>query len=338
MKIIIPAAGEGVRLRPHTLTRPKPLLRLAGKTVIDYLLEPLVELEPSEVSLVVGYRGQQMADYVRQEYDFKLTTVEQDQLLGLGYAVQLALERMALDEDILIILADTIIQADFQSFVSAGENVLALKEVADPRRFGVAETDGDRITRLVEKPKQPKSKLAVVGLYYFQRPRTLLQALAALSESGRRTAGEIQLTDALSDMLTGGERFTPFTIDGWLDCGKRETMLATNAKLVTAAPHIPDYLSDTQGVKIEGAVWISDKVQMENSTIGPNVTIYENCKISASHLQNCIIGPGCVITNSVLEDSILGENVSVHDQKGVFDVGDDGIAKPIATLADTTVS
>jgi glucose-1-phosphate thymidylyltransferase len=334
MKIIIPAAGEGVRLRPHTLTRPKPLLRIAGKTVIDHLLEPLVELEPSEVSLVVGYRGKQMAEYVRQKYDFKLTTVEQDQLLGLGYAVQLALERMSLDEEVLVILADTIIQADFQAFVSAGENVLALKEVADPRRFGVAETEGASITKLVEKPREPKSNLAVVGLYYFRRPRTLLQALAALSESGRKTAGEIQLTDALSDMLGAGEPFTPFSIDGWLDCGKRETMLETNARLLAAHPRIPAYISDSHGVNVEGAVWIGDNVQVENSTIGPNVTIYENCKISESRLQNCIIGPGCVLTNSSLEDSILGENVSVHDQNGVFDVGDDGLAEPIEALVD----
>ncbi len=334
MKIIIPAAGEGLRLRPHTLTKPKPLLRLAGKTVIDYLLEPLVELEPSEVTMVVGYRGQQMADYVRRKYDFKLTTVEQDQLLGLGYAVQLALERMFLDEDVLIILADTIIQADFGAFVKAGDNVLALKEVEDPRRFGVAETSGNSITKLVEKPQAPKSNLAVVGLYYFSRPRTLLKALVALSDSGRRTAGEIQLTDALSDMLKSGEKFTPFSIDGWLDCGKRETMLETNAKLVAASPHTPDYLAESQGLQIEGAAWIGAEVKIENSTIGPNVTIYDDCKISSSRLQNCIIGPGCVITNSVLTDSILGENVSVHDQKGVFDVGDDGIAKVLTVQVD----
>ncbi len=333
MKIIIPAAGEGVRLRPHTLTRPKPLLRIAGKTVIDYLLEPLVALEPSEVCMVVGYRGEQMADYVRQKYDFKLTIVEQDQLLGLGYAVQLGLERISLDEDVLVILADTIIQADFQAFVNAGENVLALKEVADPRRFGVAETEGSCITKLVEKPQKPKSNLAVVGLYYFQRPRTLLQALVALSDSGRKTAGEIQLTDALSDMLGKGEPFTPFSIDGWLDCGKRETMLDTNARLLAANPRIPAYVSDSQGVKVEGSVWIGDGVQVENSTIGPNVTIYDDCKISESKLQNCIIGPECVITNSVLENSILGESVSVHSQNGVFDVGDDGVVKPLEAPA-----
>jgi len=330
MKIIIPAAGEGVRLRPHTLTRPKPLLRIAGRTVIDYLLEPLVELDPSEVLLVVGYRGQQMADYVRRKYDFKLTTVEQDQLLGLGYAVQLALERMSLDEDVLVILADTIIQADFASFIKAGDNTLALKEVANPRRFGVAETDNGRITKLVEKPGEPKSNLAVVGLYYFRRPRTLLQALEALSESGRKTAGEIQLTDALADMLAAGETFTPFAVDGWLDCGKRETMLETNGLLLRDNSRVPDYLRPVKGLQIEGSVWMGDNIQVENSVIGPNVTIYDNCIISGAKLQNCIIGPGCTITNSALADSILGENVSVHSQSGVFDVGDDGEPKPIA--------
>lgn len=309
MKIIIPAAGEGVRLRPHTRTRPKPLLRLAGKTVIDFVLEPLVKLSPSEIVLVVGYRGEQMAGYVADHYQIPLTSVKQDKLLGLGYAVHLGLEAIDLDEDVLIILADTIIQTDFQKFISAGDNTIALKQVDDPRRFGVAEIEDGHISKLVEKPEKPKSDLAVVGLYYFRQPKKLNEALKTLINSGRKTAGEIQLTDALSLMLESGESFTPYTIDGWLDCGKRETMLSTSATL----------LEDCDGQ------WIDPSSSLENCSLKSNVTIYQRCHIENSTLEDCIIGPGCRIESCELTKTILGEGVFLQGVSGSVDLGDDGL-------------
>ncbi|HSG99433.1 MAG TPA: sugar phosphate nucleotidyltransferase [candidate division Zixibacteria bacterium] len=326
MNILIPAAGEGLRLRPHTLTRPKPLLRIAGKTVIDFVLEPLLALQPHDIALVVGYRGQQLIEYLTDRYHRSFTMVEQDQLLGLGYAVLLGLEALDPDEDVLIILADTIIQTDFREFVAAGENTLALREVDDPRRFGVAETDNGRITRLVEKPADPQSNLAVVGLYYFKNPRPVKRALRSLVQSGRTSAGEVQLTDALQDMIQSGEPFTPHLIDGWLDCGKHETMLSTSRTLLADMAHQPP---QRPGVTWRTPTLIDPSARVSNSTIGPNVTLYPGCEIIDSTLENCIIGPGCKLTDCSLADSILGERVTLAGVSGTVDIGDGGL-----TLAD----
>lgn len=322
MNILIPAAGEGVRLRPHTLTRPKPLLRIAGKTVVDFVLEPLLDLNPHDIALVVGYRGGQLIDYLSDRYHRTFTMVEQDQLLGLGYAVLLGLEALDSDEDVLIILADTIIQTDFRKFAAAGTNTLALKEVDDPRRFGVAETSDSRITRLVEKPAEPQSNLAVVGLYYFKDPGPLRRTLRKLVQSGRKSAGEIQLTDALQDMIQSGEPFTPHIIDGWLDCGKHETMLSTSKLLLADLAQRPP---DRHGVTWQEPTLVDPDVAVTNSRIGPNVTIYPGCQIVDSTLENCIIGPDCRLTNCSLAESIVGERVTLTDVSGTVDIGDDGL-------------
>ncbi|MFQ5606972.1 MAG: sugar phosphate nucleotidyltransferase [Candidatus Zixiibacteriota bacterium] len=319
MRILIPAAGEGIRLRPHTLARPKPLLRLAGKTVIDYLLDPLLALNPSELTLVVGYRGAQLVEHLRDEYDLPLRSVEQDKLLGLGYAVYLGLEQMELDEDLLILLSDTIVVTDFSRFIGAGANTIALREVQDPRRFGVAETEGTRITRLVEKPAEPATNLAVVGLYYFREPLKLKHALEFLMKSGQKTSGEIQLTDALAGMIGDGEEFTAFKIDRWLDCGTRETMLSTNAELLDTRRSTTNKISNST---IDSRTWIDPSVEVTDSTIGPNVTVYEKCRVYASSLENCIIGPNTEITSSSIVDSIIGQGNTVSAASGRMDIGD----------------
>lgn len=319
MKILIPAAGEGVRLRPHTLSRPKPLLRLAGKTVIDHLLEPLIKLDLSGLTLVWGYRGSELIEHLQNNYDMPLKAVEQDRALGLGYAVCLGLREMELDEDLLILLSDTIVMTDFARFVAAGENTMALKAVDDPRRFGVAQVDGDRITELVEKPAEPKSNLAVVGLYYFKRPQKLKEALEDLIQSGNKTSGEIQLTDALASMINQGDEFRAFEIDEWLDCGTRETMLETNGLMLN------EWRSESKHATrsiINENTWIDPSALIADSTIGADVTIYEKCRIQSSSLRNCIVGPGSEIIESDIVDSIIGENVTLRGQTGQVDIGD----------------
>ncbi|MCH7877704.1 MAG: NTP transferase domain-containing protein [candidate division Zixibacteria bacterium] len=319
MKILIPAAGQGLRLRPHTLNRPKPLLRLAGKTVLDHLMEPLLKLSPSELILVWGHLGAVLIEHFRTNYDVPLTAVEQDRVLGLGYAVHLGLKDIDLDEDLLILLSDTVVITDFAKFVSAGENTMALRAVDDPRRFGVAQVDGTRITELVEKPAEPKSNLAVVGLYYFKHPRKLKAALELLLQSGTKTSGEMQLTDALASMIKQGDEFTAFEIDQWLDCGTRETMLETNGLMLKERRSETNHASAST---IDENTWIDPSAQISDSTIGPDVTIYEKCQITSSTLKNCIVGPGCEIIDSDLVDSIIGENVILSRQTGQVDIGD----------------
>lgn len=340
MKIVIPAAGEGVRLRPHTLTLPKPLLRLAGKRVIDFLLEPLSELEPSEIALVVGYRGDQLSEYVAKKYDVPITTVTQDQLLGLGYAVLLALREISLDEDLLIILADTVIQTDFKKFIEAGENTLALKAVDDPRRFGVANVSDGNITRLVEKPAEPESNLAVVGLYYFKDPKPLKDALEVLYESGQKTSGEMQLTDALAALLDSGQPFTPFEIDNWLDCGKRETLLSTNAELLEQAPQAqePQAQAGSGNSNVDMKVWVHPEAEIFDSKIGSNVTLYAGARVVNSELSDCIVGDGAQISGSRLSQTLISGSATVSDCEGCFDIGEGAVAKGIKqTESDTPV-
>lgn len=319
MKIIIPAAGEGTRLRPHTLTKSKPLLRLAGKRVIDFVLQPLLSLNPSEVIMVLGYRGEELEKYVRENYDFELTTAVQHRLLGLGYAVHLALEKVSSDEEIIILLADTIALADYDKFVSLGDNALGLMSADDPKRFGIATVKDGLVTELEEKPSQPKSNLAVIGLYYFSSPTKLKQALSQLVSSETMTAGEIQLTDALAKLISDGEKFYPFEVDNWLDSGKKKTMLSTNGKLLTIAGAS---VTSENGNTYEGHVWLSPRARVFDSKIGPNVSIYEESEIRNSSLTNCIVGAGASINNSKLHDSIIGDNSVVSNMIGCVNLGE----------------
>ena len=319
MKVIIPAAGEGTRLRPHTLTKSKPLLRLAGKRVIDYVIQPLLSLNPSEVIMVLGYRGEELEKYVRENYDFKLTTVNQRRLLGLGYAVHLALENVNSDEEIIILLADTIALADYDKFVTLGDNALGLMSADDPTRFGIATIEDGIVTALEEKPSQPKSNLALIGLYYFSSSAKLKHALSELVSAETMTAGEIQLTDALAKLISAGEKFYPFEVDNWLDSGKRETMLSTNGKLLTIAGAT---VTTENGNTYEGHVWQSPRAKVFDSKIGPNVSIYEESEIRNSRLTNCIVGAGARINNSKLHDSIIGDYSQVDHMSGCVDLGD----------------
>jgi len=158
MKVIIPVAGVGTRLKPHTLTTPKPLLSVAGKTILDYLLMPLKELKPEEVIFVIGYKGEKIEKYVRDHYSFKTSFVKQDKLLGLGYAIHLALEKVG-DEPLLVILGDTIVECDLKKFITVGDYALGLRHVEDPNRFGIAEIKDGSVVDVEEKPVHPKTDL-----------------------------------------------------------------------------------------------------------------------------------------------------------------------------------
>ena len=231
LKIIIPAAGIGKRLQPHTLTTPKPLIPVAGKPMLAHILDPLVELDPAEVVLVIGHLGEQIVDYVEKNYSFKATFVEQENLLGLGYAVNVALQTIN-PGPVLIILSDTIAKIDLKKFIVSGQNAIGLKEVTDPRRFGIAITENNSIIEFEEKPSDPRSNLAIIGLYYINDSKILNQHAEKIIALDKRTSGEIQLTDILDSMLSNGNDFTPYVVENWYDCGKVETILETNRLLL----------------------------------------------------------------------------------------------------------
>lgn len=315
LKIIIPAAGVGKRIQPLTLTTPKPLLPVAGKPMLAHILDPLVELNPAEVVLVIGHLGDQIEDYVSQNYSFKATFIKQEKLLGLGYAINIALQKIS-PGPLLIILSDTITKVDYKKFITAGENAIALKEVADPRRFGVAITENGRIVEFEEKPAQPRSNLAIIGLYYIGDSNILRSHAEKIIKLDKRTSGEIQLTDILDSMLSNGCDFNPYLVDGWYDCGKFETILETNRLLLK---------EEKQNVKIPNVeiiepVSIDSTAIIDNSTIGPNVSISGLVRISNSTITDSIIGQKAIVEDCNLKESIIGEEATIKGKTGSFNI------------------
>jgi glucose-1-phosphate thymidylyltransferase len=323
MRIVIPVAGSGTRLRPHTYSHPKPLLLVGGKPIIAHLLDPVVKLDPDEVIFVIGYRGQQVREYVEANYSFKATFVEQDKLLGLGYALNLAIQRIDSGE-VLVLLGDTVVECDLREFVEAGDNVLGVLPVDDPHRFGIVTVEGGQVTRLVEKPEMPESNLAIIGLYYFCDVAPLKTAMGEHVESGQMTQGEIQFTDALQTMLDGGVRFVTHEVAEWFDCGTKDTMLTTNEHLVATLGPPPEI----EGSVINGPVCIHPEVEVVNSIIGPSVSIAERTLIQNSIVSNSIIGRDCRITNMILKDSLIGNNATLTGTSRVLNLGDSSEIEP----------
>jgi glucose-1-phosphate thymidylyltransferase len=316
VKVIIPVAGEGTRLRPHTFSAPKPLLSVAGKPILAHVLDPVLPLKPEEVIFVVGYKGDMIEQWVRANYSFPVRFVAQDKLLGLGYAVNMAMPFVT-DEPLLIILGDTIVQCDLEDFTSYGDYVLGVRKVEDPKRFGIAVLKDGTIVDLEEKPERPKSDLAVIGLYYFKHSAPFKKALNDHVVSGHTVRGEIQLTDALHDLIERGETCLPYEVTAWYDCGKRETMIATNR-------HLLDQMESgaLEGATIVPPVYIDQEVVAKNATIGPYVSLARGARIINSEISHAIVGSDTTIENSHLNNSLVGNNVSIYGASGQLNVGD----------------
>jgi len=317
MRAIIPVAGVGSRLRPHTYTVPKVLLNVAGKPIIGHIMDKIIENGVDEATIVIGYLGEKIKDYILDHYSIKVDFVEQEERLGLGHAIYLSRHTVS-RSPILIILGDTIFDVNLKELVKSQYSVLGVKKVENPRRFGVAETVDGFISKLVEKPEDPKSNLAVVGLYYIQQPQTLLDSLKEMIKTNVRTKGEYQLTDALQMMIDRGEKMKTFDVEGWYDCGKPETLLETNRLLLThAAKPKP-----APGVLLQPPVFISPAATVKNSVIGPNTTIAEGATVENSIIRNSIVSEGSTVGDALLEDSIVGSNAVVRGRYKRINIGD----------------
>ena len=298
MKIVLPVAGNGLRLRPYTENVPKCLLPVAGKTILDWIVDDSLSLKPSETIFITGYKAEVVDTFLTQRPAWgKTRTVVQSDPQGLGEAISLALPFVGDDEPLLIILGDTLFEADLSILHNVDENILYTYKVEDPRRFGVAVTDGSgRIMRLVEKPQEFVSDEAIVGIYYIKDTKALKQCLKFLMDNNIRTKNEFQLTDALQMMLERGCKFRTAPVQKWLDCGLAETLLDTNAHVLkrvdnSASVNLP-------GVKVIAPCYIGKGAKIANSTIGPNVSV----------------GDGCVIENSTVSNAVLWDNVKVSGQ------------------------
>ena len=317
MKVIVPVAGVGSRLRPHTHSTPKVLLHVAGRPILWHVLRPIVDLNPEEVIFVIGHKGGDIRNYIQNTFTVKSTFVNQDQLLGLGYALGLAMTQIT-DGPLLVVLGDTIVDCNLSQFVSAGEYVLGLREVDDPHRFGIAELADGMVVSLEEKPTHPKTNLAVIGLYYFNDSRLLRNALKSHLASGKTTKGEIQFTDALQAMIQTGTKFLPFQVNDWYDCGKKEAMLATNRHLLESEPP-PDAID---GSTLIAPVFVGPGAVINHSVIGPYVSISERAVIDSSIIRNSIIGPDARVHQAMLDNSLVGRSANVEGGMTTLNIGD----------------
>jgi glucose-1-phosphate thymidylyltransferase len=320
LKAIIPAAGIGTRLRPHTYTLPKALLYVAGKPIISHILDDVLKLDISSLVLIVGYKGDLIEQYVRANYkDMNVDFVVQEERRGIGHAIDLTRDLADTGEPLLIILGDTIVKVNLGDLVKTGHNVLGVKEVDDPRRFGVCEVDGGFITRLVEKPADPPSNLALVGLYFVKDSRVLFDALREEIEGGIMNHGEYQITDALQIMIEKGEKFVPYAIDEWFDCGKPEAMLATNRRLLEDAPAS---VQQIEGSIILPPVSIAPGADIVNSIIGPYVSIADGASVHNSIVRDSVLAEDSSVRDTLLESSLVGAHAVLHGGFQQVDVGD----------------
>jgi glucose-1-phosphate thymidylyltransferase len=325
LRVIIPVAGVGSRLRPHTHTAPKVMVQVAGKPMLGHILDELKNYDVDEIIMVVGHMGEAIVNYVKEAYDFNFRFITQSELKGLGHAIWLTGEHLRDEENpLLIILGDTIFAANFRSIIGSDSNWIGVKEVEDPRRFGVVELEGDRIKAMVEKPENPPTNLAIVGIYYFTDGRALFKCLDEVVESGQTTAGEIQLTDALQKMIEQGKPMKPFIIDGWYDCGKPETLLSTNRILLGKNHPILDAqaVERFKDSRIKPPVSIGKGVTIENSIVGPNVSIADGVTIRNCIVRESILSKNAVVEDIILENSILSDNAHGSGQWYSLNIGD----------------
>jgi glucose-1-phosphate thymidylyltransferase len=290
---------------------------VAGKPIIGHILDRLVENGIDEASIIIGYLGDKIKEYVESNYRMRLSFIEQEERQGLGQAIYSARETFGSDP-ILIILGDTIFEFDLSGLLKSEHSAIGLKEVKDPRRFGVAAIQDGYVVKLLEKPEKPPTNLAIVGLYYIKNPRLLSDSLDQIISRGIRTKGEFQLTDALQLMIEKGEKIRPFTVDGWYDCGSQETLLATNRLLLEKKSTV----RTMQGVVILPPVYLSPSCQITNSVIGPHATIADRVIVEESIVRNSIVGEEARVQKALLEGSIVGNNATVRGNYKRINIGD----------------
>ncbi len=326
MKVVIPVAGAGMRLRPHTYTQPKPLMPVAGKPIICFIIDKLVEVGLNDFVFVIGYLGDKIRDFIEERYpDLHTEFVYQEHREGSGHAIWTAREAIEDEDEIFIAFGDTIFDVDLRQMLDCASSCLGVKQVSDPREFGVAEFGEDGfVTRLVEKPRIPKSNMAIVGLYKVREVPELLKAVEFLMENDTRTVGEYQLTDALQHMVEQGIRFQTVPVSNWFDCGRKEVLLETNAMLLSQRGYAASEsaLPDLDNTIIIHPVFIGENCRISNSIIGPNVTIGNDVQINYSIVKDSIIGNFAALKDVVLNRSVIGSDAAVRGMNLSLNIGD----------------
>ncbi|MFW6437010.1 MAG: sugar phosphate nucleotidyltransferase [Halococcoides sp.] len=332
MKAVIPAAGQGTRLFPQTHTKPKPMVRVAGKPILGHILDDVVDSPIEEAVVVVGVMRETVIDYVTDQYGDRLSVefVGQETAEGLGHAIYQA--RSAVDGDAMtIMLGDMLFEKGYSQFVAAHEDngsvdgSIGVKPVDAPSNYGVVYLDDDgRIDRLVEKPADPESNLAISGIYIVEQSEQLFEALEYLIENDVRGAGEeFQLTDALQRVVEAGAAFGVVEVEAWYDCGRPETLLEANRVLLEAQSTDGDATPrPADSSVIVPPVDIGDGVTLTHSIVGPYVSIDDDATVEDCHVSNAILGQGAHLRRVNLENSLIGDRATVTGAPHELNVGD----------------
>lgn len=323
MKAVIPVAGAGTRLRPLTYTQPKPLIPVAGKAIINFIVDQLVEAGIKEFVFIIGYLGEKIKLHIENEYpDLKCDFVNQESRQGLGHAIWTARKSLIEAEEIFIVLGDTIFDVDFKKMIDLPYSCLGIAKVDDPRKFGVVELNEDGfISKVVEKPKIPRSNLAIVGLYKIKEVNTLIEAIQYNIDNNIRTVGEFQLTDGLMRMLEKGVEMKSSTVNNWFDCGKKEILLETNATLLDKVSFQKNGTNHENSIIIP-PVSIGKNCKIMHSIIGPHVAVGDNTTISSSIIKDSIIGNYTSIKDIVLKHSVVGSDAAITGGHQSLNIGD----------------
>lgn len=331
LKIVVPMAGFGSRMRPHTWSRPKQLLRVAHNTTLGHVLETLGTVpDPKNVEFIfiVGYLGEQMKPYMDENYpQYKVHYIWQREMKGQSHAIYQCKD--VLGGPMLMVFADTLIETNlsFLATETAG-GVAWVKEVPDPRRFGVTEVGQDGwVTRLIEKPQTMDNNLAVVGFYYFADSLELLSAIEEQMTRNIQLKNEFFLTDAVNILIERGMKMKVSRVDTWLDTGTPDATLDTNRFLLEhGGDNSPE--AARAGVTVIPPVYIHPTARVEASVIGPHTALGANVTVTGSVIRNSIIEDQAEITNAVLDSSLIGKRAKVNGQVGTLNIGDDSVLAP----------
>lgn len=325
MKAVIPLAGKGTRLRPQTHHTPKPLLKVAGKPVLAYILDDLVALGVQEMVFIVGHLREAVEEWIEEEYP-DITGHYVLQEVQDGTAGAIALAEPYVDEDVLIIFADAVLEVDYGLARTLGSEygaVIWAKEVEDYQRYGVIVTNDDgTMQRIVEKPNEPISRLANIGLYYVREHELLFEGIRHTLESEPGPSGEFYLTDAFQYMVDQGSRIITAPVEGWWDAGKPETLLETNEHLLRVGRGGVDPDAHVTDAEIVEPVRIEAGVEVRGGTVGPNVTLEKGAKVHASELRNTVVGPHARLTSVRLHDALVGAHAELSNVSGSVLVAD----------------
>ncbi|MBS1590003.1 MAG: NTP transferase domain-containing protein [Bacteroidetes bacterium] len=325
MKAIIPVAGAGTKLRPLTYTQPKALIPIAGKTILGVIIDQLLDAGVTEFVFVIGYLGEKIQRYIAKTYpELSYSLVTQNDRRGTGHAIWLTRDAVQ-DDEVLIVLGDTIFDYNVKDLLGSPISQIGVRKVDDPRSFGVAELDSkDNVLRMVEKPLIPKSNMALVGVYYIKETKALYAALDKNLYNRNDEDGEYHLTHALQQMVEAGVPFKAFRVNNWFDCGKKETLLATNAILLKQMEEngINQKEYNFHNTVVIPPVNIAEGCNITNSIIGPNVSIGEYTTIKYSIVKDSIIGSFAELDEVVLHSSIIGNDAFVRGLSQSLNIGD----------------